>query len=213
MTQKKPNSICSIFITNQSKSESLLQISYATHCLDSEMYLLVLCNCTIRFVVQARFNFGNWTLNDEKNVCFILSFPSVVPYLQSQPNTKPPSCTAAFTGGISVGNKVHSQTQSQAANNPPNWSHVQPSRPVHSGYVQPQPHYNQQQSSQPSFHQSESSTPYAVNQNQYQPQQVGSCWSLSYFLDFFFFSLLRLSLLEFQLSQGNFLKSACFCLG
>ncbi|XP_031620161.1 putative mediator of RNA polymerase II transcription subunit 26 isoform X3 [Contarinia nasturtii] len=86
-------------------------------------------------------------------------------YLQTQQNIKPPSCTAAFTGGISVGNKAQSQAQSQA----PNWSHVQPSRPVHSGYVQPQ--YNQQQSSQPSFHQSELSTPYAVKQNQYQPQQ------------------------------------------
>lgn len=84
-------------------------------------------------------------------------------YLQSQQQTiKQPSCTTAFTGGISVGNKA----QSQAANNPSNWSHVQSSRPVHSGYVQPQ--YSQQ----PPFHNpNESTSPYAVNQNQYQHQQ------------------------------------------
>lgn len=96
-------------------------------------------------------------------------FHFICSYLPTQQSTKPPSCTTAFTGGISVGNKAqaHSPSQSQAQNFP-NWSHVQPSKPVHSGYVQPQ--YNQQ-SSQP-YYQSEPA--YAVNQNQnqnqYQPQ-------------------------------------------
>lgn len=100
--------------------------------------------------------------------------------MPAQQNSKPASCTAAFTGGVFVGNKHQAQAQSQ---HPPNWSHVQPPKPVHSGYVQPQ--YNQQ-SSQP-YYQSEPA--YAVNQNQYQPQQVRLCFSNSVFLScssFFF---------------------------
>ncbi|XP_055315458.1 putative mediator of RNA polymerase II transcription subunit 26 isoform X2 [Sitodiplosis mosellana] len=85
------------------------------------------------------------------------STPSYLP--TQQQSNKPPSCTAAFTGGISVGNKAQAQAKNQG-----NWSHVQPSRPVHVGYVQPQ--YNKQ--SQPPF---QNEPAYAVNQNQYQPQQ------------------------------------------
>jgi len=79
-------------------------------------------------------------------------------YLPAQQSGKPPSCTAAFTGGISVGNKAATKAQ-----NTSNWSHVQPSKPAHSGYVQPQ---YQQQSTQPYY---ESEPAYTVNQ--YQPQQ------------------------------------------
>lgn len=80
-------------------------------------------------------------------------------YLQSPPPAKPPSCTAAFAGGVSVKNKP------VAPDN--RWSHVQPAKPVQSGYIQSQ--FNQQPASQyqqPSQYQSESA--YA---NQYHPQQ------------------------------------------
>lgn len=92
------------------------------------------------------------------------------PYSQetNQTYTKPPSCTAAFSGGISI------KPQTVAQNNR-NWSHVQPSKPVQSGFIQNQFNqnpYNQspynQQYSQPTYQYEPSS--YAVNQ--YQPQQV-----------------------------------------
>lgn len=92
------------------------------------------------------------------------STPSHMP---AQHSAKPPSCTAAFTGGISTGNKASAKAQ-----NPPNWSHVQPANPVHSGYVQPQYQQQQQQKQQqqPPYYQS--GPAYTLNQNQYQPQQT-----------------------------------------
>lgn len=85
-------------------------------------------------------------------------------YLQSPPPAKPSSCTAAFAGGISVGQKKPCAPDNR-------WSHVTPAQPVRSGYVQ-QTQYNQSPSTQ--YHQSQ---PYDHNQYQYQsqpqPQQVG----------------------------------------
>lgn len=92
-------------------------------------------------------------------------------YLSAQHSAKPPSCTAAFAGGISIANKPPTppvQSQGQHSNSS-NWSHVQPSRPVQSGYVQP-PQYNQQSMYPPSSYSSEPAN--VVNQNQFQPQQV-----------------------------------------
>lgn len=96
------------------------------------------------------------------------------PYTQDpiQPSTKPPSCTAAFAGGVSV---------PQPAPNTHNWSHVHPAQPVQSGYVQnqynPNP-YNQQPFDQSAYHQQppylkstyQNEPSYGVNK--YQPQQV-----------------------------------------
>lgn len=95
--------------------------------------------------------------------------PPICSYLPAPPSAKPPSCTAAFTGGISIANKPPTPpAQSHGQHNTSNWSHVQPARPVHSGYVHPQ--YNQQSMYSPSSYSSESAN--VVNQNQFQPQQV-----------------------------------------
>lgn len=84
-------------------------------------------------------------------------------YLQSPPPAKPSSCTAAFSGGIPVGQKKPFAPDNR-------WSHVTPAQPVRSGYVQPT-QYNQSPSTQ--YHQTQ---PYDNNQYQYQsqpqPQQV-----------------------------------------
>lgn len=90
-----------------------------------------------------------------------------------QAASKPPSCTAAFAGGVYV--------KPQPAQNNRNWSHVQPAQPVKTGYIQkpynPNPH-NQQSFDQSANHQqpySQStyqSEPSYDNVNQYQPQQV-----------------------------------------
>lgn len=120
--------------------------------------------------------------------------------MPTQQNTKPTSCTAAFTGGVSVGKIPQADVKSA---HPTNWSHVQPSKPVHSGYVQPQ--YNQQ-SSQP-YYQSEPA--YAVNQNQYQPQQVRSCFSLCLSLTLFISvcaSFRRYPLHGISIKRREFLK-------
>lgn len=104
----------------------------------------------------------------------VLSFRTymiICSYLPTQQGAKPPSCTAAFAGGISIANKPPTppvQSQGQHSNSS-NWSHVQPARPVHSGYIQ-QPQYNQQSMYPPSSYSSESAN--VVNQNQFQPQQV-----------------------------------------
>lgn len=133
------------------------------------------------------FGFGELNV---KIKCMVI-FNSNCSYLTSpQQNVKPPSCTAAFTGGISIGNKAQDQAKNQG-----NWSHVQPPRPVHSGYVQPQ--YNQQ--SQPPF---QNEPAYAVNQNQYQPQQVQSS-----FIYFFFFWLCFLFLPHSLHTAGISIKS------
>lgn len=89
--------------------------------------------------------------------------PSYLPPPAAQSGTKPPSCTAAFTGGLALGNRAVNKPQfapSQARSSASphyhpasvlspepipqgRWSHVKTATPVQSGYVHPQSYQNQ----------------------------------------------------------------------